>query len=74
MVAPILPKDETITVTDDYKIAFPPALAESLGLRPGQKLQAIFYQGRIEIIPEIDPLKARGSIFNSYASWSLNWS
>jgi len=62
MTVSTLPRDETIVVTDDYKIAFPPALAESLGLRPGQKLQAIFYQGRIEIIPEIDPLKARGSM------------
>lgn len=62
MVTPTLPRDETIVVTDDYKIALPPTSAESLGLHPGQKLQAIFYQGRIEIVPEIDPLEARGSM------------
>ena len=62
MVASTLPSTETIVVMDDYKLAVPPALAKSLGLRPGQKLQAIFYQGHIEIVPEIDPREARGSM------------
>jgi bifunctional DNA-binding transcriptional regulator/antitoxin component of YhaV-PrlF toxin-antitoxin module len=62
MATSTLPRAETIEVSEDYKLVIPPSLAESLGLRPGQKLQAIFYQGRIEIVPEIDPLKARGSM------------
>ena len=62
MVAPTLPHTGAIEVTDDYKLEIPPALAESLGFQPGQKLQAIFYAGRIEIVPEIDPRDARGSM------------
>lgn len=62
MVASTLPSAETIVVMDDYTLAVPPALAKRLGLRPGQKLQAIFYKGHIEIVPEIDPSEARGSM------------
>jgi hypothetical protein len=62
MATSILPRAETIEVSDDYKLVIPPSLAKSLGFRPGQKLQAFFFQGRIEIVPEIDPLEARGSM------------
>lgn len=62
MATSTLQKAETIEVTDDYKIAIPPALAESLGIHPGQKLQALFYQGRIELMPEVHPRDLRGAL------------
>ena len=62
MVAPILPRSETIELSEDYEIVIPRSLRESLGLRPGQKLQVIFYEGRIELVPEIDPDEAFGSM------------
>jgi AbrB family looped-hinge helix DNA binding protein len=62
MVTPALPRAETIELTDDHEIVIPKSLRKSLGLHPGQKLQVIFYQGRIELVPEIDPEKALGSM------------
>ena len=62
MVTPALPRAETVEMSDDYEIVIPRSVRERVGIRPGQKLQVIFYQGRIEIVPEIDPEKARGSM------------
>lgn len=42
---------ETVTVSSKFQIVIPRAIRESLGLQPGQKLQAIQYENRIELIP-----------------------
>lgn len=42
---------ETITVSPKFQIAIPRAIRELLRLKPGQKLQAIAYEDRIELIP-----------------------
>ena len=51
---------ETVTVSPNYQVVTPRAICESLGVRPGQKLQVILYQGRIELIPLKPVPEARG--------------
>ncbi len=41
----------TITISPKFQIVIPKAIRELLGLRPGQKIQAIPYEDRIELIP-----------------------
>lgn len=41
----------TITVSPKFQIVIPKAIRDLLGLRPGQKIQAIAYGDRIELIP-----------------------
>ncbi len=42
---------QTITLSPKFQIAIPRAIRELLRLKPGQKLQAIAYEDRIELIP-----------------------
>lgn len=41
----------TLTISSKFQIVIPKAIRELLGLKPGQKLQAIPIGGRIELIP-----------------------
>jgi AbrB family looped-hinge helix DNA binding protein len=41
----------TVTVSPKFQIVIPQAIRKSLGLQPGQKVQAILYDNRIELIP-----------------------
>jgi len=51
---------ETTTVSPKYQVVIPARVRRALGIRPGQKVQVIPYEGRIELIP-ITPIKqARG--------------
>jgi len=50
----------TVTVSPKYQVVIPLAIRESLGIRPGQKIQAIEYHDRIELIPLRPIRKARG--------------
>lgn len=47
----------TVTISPKYQVVIPKAVREKLGLRPGQKVQAIVYDGRIELIP-IQPIRS----------------
>jgi len=51
---------QTVTVSPKYQVVIPKAVRESLQLRPGQKMQVIEYEGRIEFIPERDINELRG--------------
>ncbi|MBE9547044.1 MAG: AbrB/MazE/SpoVT family DNA-binding domain-containing protein [Proteobacteria bacterium] len=51
---------QTVTVSPKYQVVIPKAVRESLQLRPGQKMQVIEYEGRIELIPERDINELRG--------------
>ena len=51
---------QTVTVSPKYQVVIPRAVREALHLRPGQKLQVIEYDGRIEFIPERDIKELRG--------------
>lgn len=42
---------ETLTISPKYQIVIPKSIRESLKLAPGQKVQAVAYEGRIELIP-----------------------
>ena len=48
------------TVSPKFQVVIPLRVRRALGIRPGQKIQVIPYEGRIELIP-IRPLgKAKG--------------
>ncbi len=42
---------ETVTVSSKFQVVIPKPIREELGLSPGQKLRAIVYGDRIELIP-----------------------
>jgi len=42
---------ETLTISPKFQVVIPKAIRELLGLRPGQKVQALAYGDRIELIP-----------------------
>ena len=42
---------ETVTISPKYRVVIPKEIRVRLGLLPGQKLQAIAYGDRIELIP-----------------------
>ena len=51
---------QTVTVSPKYQVVIPRKVRESLQLRPGQKMQVVEYEGRIEFIPEKDIAELRG--------------
>lgn len=51
---------QTVTVSPKFQVVIPRTVRESLHLRPGQKMQVIEYEGRIELIPERDITELRG--------------
>jgi AbrB family looped-hinge helix DNA binding protein len=51
---------QTVTVSPKYQVVIPRAIRKSLNLRPGQKMQVVEYNGRIELIPERDITELRG--------------
>jgi AbrB family looped-hinge helix DNA binding protein len=40
-----------VTVSPKFQVVIPREIREALGLEPGQKVQALQYQNRIELIP-----------------------
>jgi AbrB family looped-hinge helix DNA binding protein len=46
-----------VTVSPKFQVVIPRAIREALGLEPGQKMQALEYQDRVELIP-LRPAKA----------------
>lgn len=51
---------QTVTVSPKFQVVIPRDVRESLHLRPGQKMQVIEYEGRIELIPDRDISELRG--------------
>lgn len=51
---------QTVTVSPKFQIVIPRKVRLSLNLRPGQKMQVIEYDGRIELIPDRDISELRG--------------
>ncbi len=51
---------QTVTVSPKFQVVIPRAVRESMQLRPGQKMQVIEYEGRIEFIPERNMKEMRG--------------
>ena len=51
---------ETVTISPKFQVVIPRAVRESLGIRPGQKVQVILYNNRIELVPLKPVKKMRG--------------
>jgi AbrB family looped-hinge helix DNA binding protein len=47
---------DTTTVSTKFQVVIPLRVRRALGIRPGQKVQVIPYEGRIEVIP-LEPIK-----------------
>jgi AbrB family looped-hinge helix DNA binding protein len=41
----------TLTISPKYQVVIPKQIREKLDLRPGQRVQAIEYDDRIELVP-----------------------
>ena len=50
----------TVTVSPKFQVVIPSAIRDSLGIRPGQKLNVIRYGDRIELIPLRPVQETRG--------------
>ena len=42
---------DVVTISSTFRVVIPRAVRERLDLRPGQKLQAMVYDDRIELVP-----------------------
>jgi len=51
---------ETVTISPKYQVVIPKRVRRKLGLTPGQKVQAIVYENRIELILVRPVRKMRG--------------
>lgn len=51
---------ETVTISPKFQVVIPKEIRERLKLRAGQKIQAIAYEDRIELVPVRPIRKMRG--------------
>jgi len=51
---------QTVIVSPKYQVVIPKEVREALNLRPGQRMQVVKHEGRIEFIPERDLKELRG--------------
>lgn len=47
---------ETVTISPKYQVVIPQKIREKLGLRSGEKVRMLPYNGRVEIVP-VRPLR-----------------
>jgi AbrB family looped-hinge helix DNA binding protein len=50
----------TVTISPKFQVVIPKEIRERLGLEPGQKIEAIVYGNRIELIPVRQARELRG--------------
>jgi AbrB family looped-hinge helix DNA binding protein len=53
---------QTVTISPKFQVVIPKEIREKLNLSPGQKVQAIAYGDRIELIPVLPMKKLRGFV------------
>ena len=53
---------DTVSVSPKFQVVIPRRIREALGLRPGQKMQALQYGDRAELIPLVPLAEARGML------------
>jgi len=51
---------KTVTVSPKYQVVIPKELRDSLQIRPGEKVQVLQYENRLELIPMKSIKKMRG--------------
>jgi AbrB family looped-hinge helix DNA binding protein len=51
---------QTVTVSPKFQVVIPQTVRESLGIRPGQKVQVIQFENRIELVLLKPIRKSRG--------------
>jgi AbrB family looped-hinge helix DNA binding protein len=51
---------ETVTISTKFQVVIPSSIRKQLRLKPGQKVQAIAYADRIELIPVRAAKELRG--------------
>lgn len=51
---------ETVSVSPKFQVVIPRRIREALGLKPEQKMQAMLYGDRVELIPLVSLAAARG--------------
>jgi AbrB family looped-hinge helix DNA binding protein len=51
---------DTVIISPKYQVVIPKGIRESLELRPGQKVEAILYDRRIELVPVRPITEMRG--------------
>jgi len=50
----------TVTVSPKFQVVIPKEIREQMHLKPGQKLQAMAFEGRIQLIPVRPTKELRG--------------
>jgi len=53
---------ETVTLSPKFQVVIPKTIRDLLRLRPGQKIQAIAYDNRVELIPVRRARELRGFV------------
>jgi len=51
---------ETVKVSPKYQVVIPLKARRELGIRPGQRIRVLLYQGRLEFIPLKNMKQMRG--------------
>lgn len=51
---------QSVTISPKYQVVIPRPVRNRMRIRPGQKMQVVEYDGRIELIPEKDISELRG--------------
>lgn len=51
---------DTVTISPKYQVVIPKSIREALNLRPGQRVQAIQYGDRVELVPIVPVSHMRG--------------
>ena len=54
------PNVNTVTISPKFQVVIPKQIRESLKLKPGQKVQAVEYENRIELVPVRPITEMRG--------------
>ena len=50
----------TVTISPKFQVVIPREVRQAMGLHPGEKMEVIQYQGRLELIPQRDIRSLRG--------------
>jgi AbrB family looped-hinge helix DNA binding protein len=52
----------SVTVSPKFQVVIPAAERNRLGIRPGQRIEVLVYEGRLEFIPVSKPRAMRGFV------------